>query len=88
MHRSASLDYGVVIEGDFELILDSGETRVLHPGDVVINRGVTHMWRNPNPDKWGRILFVLIDTKPLYINGKHMCEELGGMTAEYGVSKH
>lgn len=39
MHRTVSLDYGIVIEGEIELVLDSGETRRMGPGDVAIQRG-------------------------------------------------
>lgn len=45
MHRTVSLDYGVVLEGEVELVLDSGETRVLKRGDVAIQRGTCHAWR-------------------------------------------
>jgi hypothetical protein len=36
MHRTVSLDFGVVLEGEVELILDSGETRRLLRGDVCV----------------------------------------------------
>lgn len=39
MHRTVSLDYGVVLEGEVECILDSGEMRVLKRGDVCVQRG-------------------------------------------------
>jgi len=39
MHRTVSLDYGVVLEGEVELVLDSGETRLLKRGDIAIQRG-------------------------------------------------
>lgn len=45
MHRTVSLDYGVVIEGSVELVLDSGERRCLGRGDVAIQRGTCHAWR-------------------------------------------
>ncbi|RYP44390.1 hypothetical protein DL768_009156 [Monosporascus sp. mg162] len=38
MHRAMSLDYGVVIEGEFEITLDSGESRIMRPGDVFVQR--------------------------------------------------
>ena len=38
MHRTQSLDYGIVIEGEMELIMDSGEKELLKPGDVVVQR--------------------------------------------------
>ncbi|OQE10141.1 hypothetical protein PENFLA_c090G05285 [Penicillium flavigenum] len=33
MHRAMSIDYGIVLEGEFELTLDSGETRIMKRGD-------------------------------------------------------
>lgn len=38
MHRTVSLDYGVVLEGEVVLELDSGETRTMKRGDVAIKR--------------------------------------------------
>lgn len=46
MHRTATLDYGVVIDGTTELVLDSGEKKVLKKGDVFVQRGTAHAWRN------------------------------------------
>ncbi len=45
MHRTRTLDYVVVIEGELVLILDDSEV-VLHPGDVVVQRGTDHAWEN------------------------------------------
>ncbi|KAE8154449.1 hypothetical protein BDV25DRAFT_172098 [Aspergillus avenaceus] len=56
MHRTVSLDYGVVLEGEVELLLDSGETRLLKRGDVAVQRATNHAWRNVTPDQgWSRI---------------------------------
>ena len=43
MHRTATLDFIIVIEGHVRLILDTDE-RVLGPGDVVVQRGTNHAW--------------------------------------------
>ena len=59
MHRTQSIDYGVVIEGEMTLVLDAGETR-LRRGDVVIQRGTNHAWANRS-GRPCRMLFVLID---------------------------
>ncbi|PQE32997.1 hypothetical protein CJF32_00001513 [Rutstroemia sp. NJR-2017a WRK4] len=60
MHKTASLDYGVVIEGSFELELDSGEKWVVHRGDVCVQRATNHAWRNVSGEgKWARMMFVL-----------------------------
>ena len=69
MHRTQSLDYGVVIEGEMEMIMDSGQTVILRRGDVCIQRGTLHQWRNPGKT-WNRMMFVLIDALPLEVAGK------------------
>lgn len=78
-----SIDYGVVIEGILEITLDSGEKRILHPGDVCINRGANHKWRNVLAGKSSRALWVLLDVKPLYVGGKLIEEDLGDLAPEY-----
>ena len=45
MHRTRTLDYVVVIEGELVLILDDSEV-ILMPGDVVVQRGTDHAWEN------------------------------------------
>lgn len=59
MHRTESIDYGVVIEGELTLILDDTEV-ALAPGSVVIQRGTNHAWANRS-GRPCRMLFVLID---------------------------
>jgi mannose-6-phosphate isomerase-like protein (cupin superfamily) len=58
MHRTESVDYGVVIDGEITLIIDDGEV-LLQPGSVVIQRGTNHAWANRS-GKTCRMLFVLI----------------------------
>lgn len=59
MHRTETLDYGIVIEGELVLVLDT-EERVLFPGDVVIQRGTNHAWANRS-GRSCRVAFVLLD---------------------------
>lgn len=59
MHRTESVDYGIVIEGEMTLVLDRGEV-ALKPGSVVIQRGTNHAWANRS-GKPCRMLFILID---------------------------
>lgn len=77
MHRTVSLDYGIVIEGEIELVLDSGETRRMIPGDVAIQRGTMHAWRNMSDTKWARMLYVLQPSKPLKIGESALGEDYG-----------
>lgn len=77
MHRTVSLDYGVVIEGEIDLVLDSGETRPLYRGDVVVQRGTNHLWRNRSATEWGRMMYVLQEARPLEVGGRRLGEEYG-----------
>ncbi|OAL52415.1 hypothetical protein IQ07DRAFT_370623 [Pyrenochaeta sp. DS3sAY3a] len=79
MHRTVSLDYGCVIEGEVELLLDSGEKRIMKRGDVAIQRGTMHQWVNHSKTEWTRMLFVLQESKPLKLAGEVVGEELAGM---------
>lgn len=78
MHRTVSLDYGVVLEGEVELVLDSGESRVMRRGDVSVQRGTNHVWRNRSQEEWGRMLFVTLGARPLEVNGEVLGEDVGG----------
>ncbi len=59
MHRTESVDYGVVLEGELTLVLDESEV-MLRQGSVVIQRGTNHAWANRS-DRMCRMLFVLVD---------------------------
>jgi mannose-6-phosphate isomerase-like protein (cupin superfamily) len=59
MHRTESIDYGVVIEGEMTLVLDDSEV-LLKPGSVVVQRGTNHAWANRS-GKPCRMLFILVD---------------------------
>ncbi len=82
LHRTVSLDYGVVIEGAVELVLDSGEVRTLQRGDVAVQRGTMHLWRNASKTEWVRMLFVLQGSKPVEIAGEALKEDLEGAMAD------
>ena len=43
MHRTETINYGIVLEGELVLIVDRGETTV-RAGDIVIQRGTNHLW--------------------------------------------
>jgi mannose-6-phosphate isomerase-like protein (cupin superfamily) len=59
MHRTESVDYGIVIEGEMTLVLDDSEVP-LRAGSVVIQRGTNHAWANRS-GRPCRMLFILID---------------------------
>ncbi|MFT3796020.1 cupin domain-containing protein [Flavobacterium sp.] len=59
MHRTQTVDYGIVLEGELTMVLDRGET-TLRAGDIVIQRGTNHAWAN-RTNQYCRVAFVLID---------------------------
>ncbi len=59
MHRTESVDYGIVIEGEMTLVLDTSEV-LLKVGSVVVQRGTNHAWANRS-GKPCRMLFILVD---------------------------
>jgi quercetin dioxygenase-like cupin family protein len=66
MHRTETIDYIIVLSGEIEMELDNKEVVTIRQGDVMIQRGTNHAWRNVS-DKPCRMVFVLIDAKPLGI---------------------
>lgn len=74
MHRTNSLDYGIVLSGQLELELDDGEVTLLGPGDIVVQRGTMHLWRNPSDTEACRIVFVLTEAKAYRHDGRELEE--------------
>jgi mannose-6-phosphate isomerase-like protein (cupin superfamily) len=58
MHRTRSIDYGIVLEGEIYLILDDSET-LLRAGDIVVQRGTDHAWENRS-ERVARMAFILV----------------------------
>lgn len=59
MHRTESVDYVMVVDGEIWLELDDGETTRLQQHDVVIQNGTRHGWRNKSSAP-ATILAILI----------------------------
>ncbi|MBO1902679.1 cupin domain-containing protein [Leucobacter weissii] len=59
VHRTESIDYGIVLEGRITLILDDSEVTA-EAGDIVVQRGTDHAWANRG-DSIARVAFVLVD---------------------------
>jgi quercetin dioxygenase-like cupin family protein len=74
MHRTNSIDYGIIIDGQIELELDCGAAKLLKTGDVIVQQGTIHLWRNPSLTQTCRIIFILIEAKPYQHNGQSLTE--------------
>lgn len=73
MHRTNSIDYGIVLEGAIELELDDGVKKTIHQGGIIVQRGTNHLWRNVT-DKVCRIAFVLIEASAYLHDGNPLPE--------------
>ncbi|WP_193597577.1 cupin domain-containing protein [Microbacterium sp. YJN-G] len=62
-HRTESIDYAVVLEGEITLLVDEGEV-TMRAGDVAVQRATAHAWSN-RTDRTARMLFVLVGTDPI-----------------------
>lgn len=97
-HRTQSIDYGVVLEGEVELLLDENfsattgtaltEAPVMRRGDVAVQRATMHGWKNHSNTEWARMLFVLTETTPLTVGGKKYGEDLGSGVQGIPTSGH
>jgi quercetin dioxygenase-like cupin family protein len=74
MHRTSSIDYGIVISGKIELELENNIFKTVEAGGIIIQRGTIHKWRNPSENEICRIIFVLTEAKPFEVNGKPLNE--------------
>ena len=63
MHRTRSVDYAIVLQGEIDMLLDEGEVH-LRAGDVLVQQGTNHAWVNRGTAPC-RIAFVLIDAKEI-----------------------
>lgn len=61
VHRTESIDYGIVLEGEITLILDDSEVTA-RAGDIVVQRGTDHAWANRGDVK-ARVAFILVDAE-------------------------
>ncbi|MGB4062505.1 MAG: cupin domain-containing protein [Azonexus sp.] len=59
MHKTDSVDYDIILSGELWLELDDGEVRHLKAGDIVIQNGTRHAWRNRS-DQPASMIAVLI----------------------------
>jgi mannose-6-phosphate isomerase-like protein (cupin superfamily) len=61
MHRTRTVDYAIIMQGEIDMLLDDSEIH-LKAGDVLIQQGTNHAWVNRGTEPC-RIAFILIDAK-------------------------
>ena len=65
MHRTETIDYVLVLDGEIEMDMDQSTVK-MKAGDIMVQRGTNHAWANRSNAR-ARIAFVLIDAEPLGI---------------------
>lgn len=76
MHRTETQDVAVVLSGELEMVLDSGEVvERLAAGDFVVQRGTMHAWV-ARGDEPVRVLFVLMDAYPVRVGDTQLHEDI------------
>lgn len=68
MHRTLSIDYGVILDGSIDLVLDDGAVTTMSKGDVVVQRGTVHLWKNRSGVNC-RVFFVLVPARSVVADG-------------------
>jgi naringenin degradation protein FdeH len=63
MHKTTSVDYALVLDGEIWALMDEGEV-LLKAGDCLIQRGTNHAWSNRTSHPC-RVAFVLVSAEPL-----------------------
>ena len=63
MHATDTLDYLVVLSGQIVMQLEAEEV-VLNPGDLIVDRGVIHAWRN-DTDQPATMVSVTVPAHPI-----------------------
>jgi quercetin dioxygenase-like cupin family protein len=71
MHRTETVDYALLLSGECDLELDSGEVVHMKPGDIVVQRGTMHAWVNNGPVPCV-FAFILIDANPAKVPGQEL----------------
>ena len=63
MHKTASLDYAIVLSGEIWALMDVDET-LLRAGDVLVQRGTNHAWSNRGTVPC-LVAFILVSALPV-----------------------
>jgi len=84
-HRTETLDYIIMLSGEIDLELDSGEVAHLKSDDVLLNRGMIHTWVNKGSVP-AVMAVIMIDAKPVEVNGKVLSAVFPGFPGQRKVA--
>lgn len=78
LHRTQTVDYIVMLEGELELSLEGGATRMVRKGDIVVQRASMHRWKNLSRTQGARLVAVMLGAEGAVAGGA----ESGGQNVE------
>lgn len=64
LHRTVSLDIVIQVHGQIKLTMSNGDSRLINPGDITVQRSTLHEWSNPSTSEWCRMIGVMTETEP------------------------
>ena len=65
LHRTVSLDTVIQVQGQIKLTLSNGDSRLINPGDITVQRGTLHEWSNPSSTEWSRFVGIMTESEPV-----------------------
>ena len=76
LHRTTSVDLGVVLKGEVVLELDDGVERILKEHDSVVQRGTIHAWHN-RTDSIVRMMFIILPSDAVISHDGQALDDIG-----------
>ncbi len=80
MHKTATVDYIIVLRGEIYAIMDTGET-LLKAGDILVQRGTNHSW-SVRGDEPCIVAAILVDAEPVAAKAKAPAKKRGRAKAK------
>ncbi|KAI9714704.1 MAG: hypothetical protein M1828_001133 [Chrysothrix sp. TS-e1954] len=77
LHRTVSLDIVIQVQGQIKLTMSNGDSRLINPGDITVQRSTLHEWSNPSTTEWSRFIGIMIETEPV------VTKETGKLDADF-----
>ena len=72
MHRTESLDYVCILSGEITMTLDGGEKAVVRPGEMILQRGAMHSWKNEGKETCRMLVVMVASEKIRTEDGKEL----------------
>lgn len=63
MHSTQTIDLGFILSGAIVLELDGGDSTILREGDMFVQNGTRHTWKNPY-DEVCQVLIIMLGAEP------------------------